>query len=825
MRGQTGSPGSSGRSGFLREGFRELRRKLERGKFRKQAQEQERGRSAALVGLGQRAWQEKAGLAAFAELRDQLAQIELRAGELAASKQKLETQQTELVARQKEETTRFDAQRQAVETKKRPVDNSLRDVRERESDLQRTLQRVTARQANLAVELARVEQELTALASGETPDQGGKFSAAQTKKQQVLAEQTRLAEELTQAQAALPALTAQSNRLAAESGAYEEELRRIAGERDTAIAPIVAEIQRLGGELSSLREQISLAEQQREEHFKQLGAGLFEAKSAEPVLAQSIEQISAIDRGRGATQGALEASLMLTRTMPRGTMLKFWSTVVFVPLLLIGCGYGIYAGWSWWEERQPQVVREVNPYLAHPLRDHPAYRLADKLMQASSESEVAQGMLEAFRSIGLGVYSHDGKKILGGAERSQSDFFLYDFEWKTLAHGFFGRTALNWDSHSRLLGRTLLGLKEPAPLAPMLARAVHDRYEAAVRLPNDPNNFLILLVDGLARHQLRPYTLAELPSRQPKNTYVDSLQSFLIMLDFFTVPPRRSNAVPASLLPLFQGGWLRSVYADEPCESINGEKEEGSWGKGLEWLQIASENAGEAGSAVGQGMGSEALQGVAETLGKIAKGVGAAIDVTKAIDAVSLLAGVTVEVRADPYTIHLPHSGEGKARFEATVTFDPKDLPDVTILCGRLHGEQMPGGRKPLKGVIVNWDWETEWNQYFRFTDETINEFMKTYGGAERNTKTDENGKTEISLRVVKPCKGKGRVVGNDYMMSVSTVQLIPAEASDLFAGLPSASYLLKFGPGLAQFFIENRTGSVRFSVQWHEKKPPEGGY
>lgn len=117
MKGQTGTQEVSGSSGFIREGFRELGRKLERRKLRKQAQHQEQERSAALVQLGQRAWQEKIDLAGFAGLRDQLAQLEGRAGELSASMQKLESERASLEARQKEETGKFDGQRKAVEEK------------------------------------------------------------------------------------------------------------------------------------------------------------------------------------------------------------------------------------------------------------------------------------------------------------------------------------------------------------------------------------------------------------------------------------------------------------------------------------------------------------------------------------------------------------------------------------------------------------------------------------------------------------------------------------------------------------------------------------
>ena len=44
------------------------------------------------------------------------------------------------------------------------------------------------------------------------------------------------------------------------------------------------------------------------------------------------------------------------------------------------------------------------------------------------------------RTIHLGVYTMGGKQVLAGAERDDQDFFLYDFQRKTLA-----RSYVNWN--------------------------------------------------------------------------------------------------------------------------------------------------------------------------------------------------------------------------------------------------------------------------------------------------------------------------------------------------------------------------------------------
>jgi hypothetical protein len=808
MKGQTGTQEVSGSSGFIREGFRELGRKLERRKLRKQAQHQEQAQSAALVQLGQRAWQEKIDLAGFAGLRDQLAQLEGRAGELSASMQKLESERASLEARQKEEIGKFDGQRKAVEERKGPVDASLRTARQRESEQQRTILRITARQANLAAELASLEQELASLAASAAPDQARKLSAAQTKKQPLLAEQTKLAEELPQAQAAVPVAKAEVDRLSEESRRYEAEINRIEAERQAALSPILAELQRVGGELGAARQQASAVEQDRTERFKQLGLALYESKSAEPALAQSIGQIAATDRARAATQAALEALLALTRTMLPRTMLKFWSTVVLLPVLLIGLGCGIYAGWTWWEGRHPpkeyEAGPQINPYLSHPLSQHPAYVLANRLAKAKDEQQVANLMLEAFRAIHLGVYTHDGRQILAGAERSQNDFFLYDFQWKILARAFFNRNGMRFADHSRMLGKALLELEDPALIEPVLARAIARRYQEAYQNPDDPMSFLILLVDGLARQQVEPYSLNEDSRFSRERTFVDPLQSFLIMLDFFTRPPA-PKAVPAALR------WLPSLattaYAASPCDGIAGDEGQGYWGRGTD---IATELG-------------EKISGAA---GKVLGGIGQATGILGAIGDLLTLYGMTIKLEPEPDPIHLLHDDDYTAWITATVTFNAQGVPDQVLKCGWLAGKQMPANG-PLKDVELEWKFYPDLPPYLEMSgkmwygwDDPRNILTHTSGGL--RTKTNEGGASSFLIQPKNCPDRRGKIVGRDYM-AVVTARYVTMSAPT--PGLLGWSLILKLGPGAIEYLMHGRTGRTRFRAEWHKKAPKAPQY
>ncbi len=89
----------AGRGNFLSEGWRELMRKMERSRLRGAMRELDAERAVALTALGQRAWDEKVDLSAFAELRDRLAGLDAQAGALSQTAGNLEKEKASLEAR------------------------------------------------------------------------------------------------------------------------------------------------------------------------------------------------------------------------------------------------------------------------------------------------------------------------------------------------------------------------------------------------------------------------------------------------------------------------------------------------------------------------------------------------------------------------------------------------------------------------------------------------------------------------------------------------------------------------------------------------------
>lgn len=830
---------SAGKSpGFLREGFHELGRKLDRRKLRNQSQKLDAERRDAAMRLGECAWREKVGVAEQPGLKAQIEALESRAGAVAATGAKLQQEKAALDARERDERAKYDAQRGAIDAKKRPVDEALAVARQRLGEQTRAAERSKTQLASLTSELSALEIAPAATATGQQAEQ---LAQREARKLEVAAAQKHAAEQLASAHDSLPSLVAEVTRLEGESRQLAAEIQQVESDRKAALAPILAELNRVAGETTAAQKEATSVADARRSALTQLGLALYDARNPAPALAPGTAEIAAIDARRASTQAALDVSLTLTRSMAPGTMLKFWSAFVIVPVLLVGLFAGTFFAWSFWRGRQadrmePPPLEETNPYLRHPLARHPAYVLADKLAKASSEKEVADLMLEAFKTIHLGVYTADGRQIVAGSERSDRDFFLYDFEVRILAHAFFAHNVTNFDDESSMIGATLVRANQPESFVPVLKQQVGLRYQRAVEQPDRPMSFLILLVDGLARRQVNPYSLNEVSSRSGKELYLDPMQSFLILLDSFIKAPANTRG---SLGSLFDVQWneFGVVHAEGPCGNIKGKGEAGDWGELTEavgnWAGRL-ENSGEIAQGTGA-LGHEAAE-LAEKTGKVASGVGTVMDVAGAVHDLIWLYAVTIRIQPSSYSYHWNHGGVNQASFLATVTYELKDSPKGPIPCGAAAGVTLPESPQRLKGVNLMWTFEPfNCLQLRELTPEQAKNLSgESHSGAAGSlsgalglqTTTGEDGTSELQMDVSCACPSPPwRGTRSDaYMVTASTRSVsskLPSPVTSLSMGWATAvSMILNRLPGGVEYVMGGRAGYARFSMDHHLHGP-----
>jgi hypothetical protein len=314
---------------FLRAGSSELRRQFDRVSLKQKQRKLEAERDNAVLALGEKAWDAKLDLTPFAEVRDHLQGVAARSGELAATAGQLETQKAALEGERRDAIERGKARRDAVEARKRPVDASLAEARNRHANSERERALAQARLAAIANELAR--PPAGAQTPPETPEQ---------RQARLLAEQGVVRGKLAASEAELPQLAAQIAKLQTESASYAGEIATIVAEQNQALA-------RLDGELGRMRSGLQAASQaqhqvgkERSDLYRKLGQGLFNSEMRPPVLGEWVGRVAAIDASRSDVETHLRASIAQTQALPPGTMPKFWGALIGVPLVAIALVWG-----------------------------------------------------------------------------------------------------------------------------------------------------------------------------------------------------------------------------------------------------------------------------------------------------------------------------------------------------------------------------------------------------------------------------------------------------------------------------------------------------
>jgi len=786
--------------GLFRNGWAELGRKWDRRKLQKQLAEHDRTRATLLGKLGETAWQTGADLSAHAALRDPLLTLEGRAGEIAAHAKALDTQRQGLEERRKAENAKFDAQRAAVEAKKQPVDAQLAAARQRQAQHETTIRGLQERLQSFTQVLETLRSRVATLNATSAPDSEAQIAAASQRIAEVEAEQPQVAGQLRQANEALSPILAEVRRHYEESQKFAAEIERIEGERRKVVQGIDAELNNLRAQMQSTGQSAQAVGQDRGTKLVELGGALYQSKSADPKLAEAMNAVAAEDKRRAATQAAFDSSIAQTQALPSGTVPKFLAAMLALVLVVLALPVGGYWAWDWWRNRPVEEVYvekpPINPYLDHQLKGEAAYVLANRLADAKTDKEAQAVLLELFRTIGLGVYTHDGKKVQAGAERSAKDFFLYDFQLRILARAQVRPSYFEFPAFAHILGEGVAGLEQPAEMERVLREAMVRRYQQAGTNPKERSNFLVLFLDGLARRQPIPYSLSDMLLRGDHT--VSPVQTVLILLEFFMkpMPPRTSGSwLPQSwnLVP--------SVHAQDPCSLIQGDQAQSNFGQGSDILgQIAEQVPG--------------------MVGKVAGAIGNATGVIGAAGDLLLLYGLQINLEPQPEVIHLRHDDASNAAILANVTFDPQGVPDSVLRCGWLAGKQMPV-KGPVKDVEIRWRFAPQLPPELVVHPEMYSLLIATNEGF--RTKTNEGGDSIFLLQPGNCPDRQGDLRRKKYTVQVRA-RVITTSVPTPGIGL-GMGFFLKFGPGIIEYIMGGRTAYANFQAEWHKRKPDRPQY
>lgn len=323
-------------------GIAEIKRYFQRAALKRELRRHAEEREVALQALGEKAWEQKDGLASFGDLRDRLEGATARSGELAATAQQLEAGKAALEAERKEALEKFQARRRAVEEVKRPVDASLEAARDKHRAAEQAQAQARSRHSAIAAELAALDREAA--------------PTAEARRAPLRAEQAVVATAQAAAQAELPALAAKSARLKGQADTHASELAAIQAEERAILARIDGELARVRSETNAAAQQQRAVGTERAGLVRELGRGVYDSGAPTAGLEEPSQRVRGIDDARAATDTRMSGSLAESQAMPAGTMGRFWGVVAGCAVLIVA----LIAGGTMLAQREASPVATVS---------------------------------------------------------------------------------------------------------------------------------------------------------------------------------------------------------------------------------------------------------------------------------------------------------------------------------------------------------------------------------------------------------------------------------------------------------------------------------
>ncbi len=162
-------------------------------------------------------------------------------------------------------------------------------------------------------------------------------------------------------------------------------------------------------------------------------------------------------------------------------------------------------------------------------------------LNAAADTGHAEALLRlVYPEIDVGLYTGDGQQILAGAETGPDDFYLYDSESELLARNYVERQLFGLHTSTLFLEEAgVVDVDSGQPLSDAEVLSMLADGVAAARA--DESLFTWRLIDELGLAQEEPLDLAA-PGIAPATTYLDSVQTFLILYDVTSGLPVSTGA-------------------------------------------------------------------------------------------------------------------------------------------------------------------------------------------------------------------------------------------------------------------------------------------
>ncbi|MFN8630926.1 MAG: hypothetical protein U0838_11595 [Chloroflexota bacterium] len=204
--------------------------------------------------------------------------------------------------------------------------------------------------------------------------------------------------------------------------------------------------------------------------------------------------------------------------------------------------------------------------------------LAAAVTSAGTDADREHAIMAALAALDIGVATPDGQPIVHGAERTASDFVVYDFEVTALGGAIADGDEVDLADIARELSVMNVTTGGAAFTADEFAQAVATATGEAMAHPERPDGYALRLARELGMRRSTPVDLSKLAVNDP--ILLDELSGFLVAADVSL--PRILAAEPGAVETMRLAsvdGLSGRVAAAGPCGAFS--RKNGIWHAGM----------------------------------------------------------------------------------------------------------------------------------------------------------------------------------------------------------------------------------------------------
>ncbi len=271
---------------IFQEGMKEMKRKSNLNKEKRNLQQKEKEYGDHLSSLGKKAWDNNVNIDNYPDLKQSLQTLHKQMEDNKTQLDDWNKKKSETEEKRKEENEKYDKQRKELETKKKDIDDQLNTKKKALKDAQKDLENANNRIQTITKEEETLKKKETDAATPEMDKQNLRTALEKLaiEKEETSKKIPSAQETINSTQPLIPPLETESSQFQKQIDEVRTEQKKVTGELDNTISELKKNIDT---STKSLKE----TEKDQQKNFSMLGEKLAADNSQDPTLSEEMTKV------------------------------------------------------------------------------------------------------------------------------------------------------------------------------------------------------------------------------------------------------------------------------------------------------------------------------------------------------------------------------------------------------------------------------------------------------------------------------------------------------------------------------------------------------